>query len=222
LISRDHSGLSAPVRRTLILLPLLASCTFLLPSLQTPPPCPTGTVLCNNLTCSDLKTDPFNCGFCENVCGQGLSCKTIPDDGGSACLCTIPGGLFQNGICYNLAGDPNNCGQIGLACAPTQVCVNGLCGCAGIDAGLVTECIEDGGPVCANLSSDQHRCGSCTNDCGDLGVCSLGMCVDGGIEDGGASDAGADGGLSDGGDAGMSDGGDAGTFDGGDGGSGGP
>jgi hypothetical protein len=173
-------------------------------------------VLCNNLTCSDLKTDPFNCGFCENVCGQGLSCKTIPDDGGSACLCTIPGGLFQNGICYNLAGDPNNCGQIGLSCAPTQVCFNGACGCAGIDAGLVTECIEDGGPVCTNLSSDPHRCGSCTNDCGDLAVCSSGMCVDGGIEDGGASDAG------DAGDAGMSDAGDAGTFDGGDGGDGGP
>ena len=83
-----------PVRARLILLfPLLGSCTFLLPSLQTPPPCPPDTVLCDNLTCSDLQTDPFNCGFCGNVCGQGLSCKSILDGGGR-----YDGGIDDAGI----------------------------------------------------------------------------------------------------------------------------
>jgi hypothetical protein len=198
--------------RLILLLPVLGGCAFFLPSLQTPPPCPVGTVLCNNLTCSDLHTDPFNCGFCENVCGQGLSCKANPFDGGPACLCTIPGGVFSNGSCYDLGVDPLNCGQIGLSCAPTQVCISGSCGCAGFDAGMVVECTVDGGPFCANLSSDPHRCGSCANDCGDFAYCNAGMCADAGLGDGGVADAGLDGGPGDGGpnDGGLGDGGDGG------------
>jgi hypothetical protein len=202
--------------RPFLLLLLLSDCAFLLPSLQTPPPCPPGTVLCNNLSCSDLRSDPFNCGFCENVCGQGLSCKLIPDGGyfdagtldaglpplsSYACLCTIPGGTFWNGACYNLASDPSNCGGIGAACASTQVCVDGLCSCAGLDAGAIVECVEDAGPVCANLSSDPHRCGSCGNDCGDLGYCSAGQCYLSLASSGGDGGSG-DGGLGDGGDGG--------------------
>jgi hypothetical protein len=191
-----------------LLLPLAGGCTFLLPSLQTPPPCPVGTVLCNNLTCSDLRTDPFNCSFCENVCGQGLSCKLIPDggpldagtlDGGLpppsafACLCTIPGSIFSNGSCYDLASDPSNCGGIGSSCGTAQVCVDGSCGSAGGG---------DGGTGDGGLS-----------DGGDGGLADAG--------DGGLADAG-DGGLSDGGDGGLADAGDGGPGDAGDGGDGGP
>jgi hypothetical protein len=239
--------------RLILFLPILGGCAFLLPSLQTPPPCPTGTVLCNNLTCSDLRTDPFNCGFCENVCGQGLSCKNILDGGGlydgglddagidvdagtyggSACLCTIPGGTYSNGACYNLDIDPTNCGQIGLSCAATQVCISGTCGCAGDDAGQIVVCTVDGGPVCANLDNDPHRCGGCDNDCGEVGYCNGGVCADaglgddGGLGDGGMTDAGlGDAGSTDGGldDGGLGDGGlpDGGLGDAGDGGDGGP
>jgi len=189
--------------RNLVGLLALASggCTYLLPSLQTIPGCPTGSVLCNNLTCSDLKTDPLNCGFCENACGQGLSCKTT-GDGGSACLCTVPDGLFWNGACYDLSNDPRNCGALGLACAATQACLDGGCGCAGAsDGGQIVACTTPQGPVCADLRGDPHHCGSCSIDCGDFADCDADAgCVP---LDAGAGDAGPDGGALDGGDGGA-------------------
>ncbi len=207
-----------------------------------PPDCPEGTVLCNNLTCSDLRTDPYNCGYCENACGQGLSCKytdagIAPDAGfvdggvttgvvyvGSACQCTIPDAIFWNGFCYDLSVDPQNCGSIGFSCGNTQVCFNGVCGCAGVDAGggPIVACPGDAGPICTDLRVDPHHCGVCGNDCGDNADCDSSVCVPldaGAIGDSGP-DAGSvdDGGFTDGGDAGLSDAGP----DAGDGGDGGP
>jgi hypothetical protein len=235
LISLSQWGLCAPVRRLGLLLTLAtAGCSYLLPSLAGPPNCLPGTVLCNNLTCSDLRTDPYNCGFCENACGQGLSCKYTDGgfidggyvDGGftaggvvylySACRCTIPEAVFWNGACYDLSNDPLNCGAIGQACATTQVCIDGGCGCAGLGAGDggIVECPGgDAGHICADLRGDPHHCGACQNDCGDGGVCQDGACAS--LDAGMASDAGPDAGVGDGGeDAGGSDAGP----DGGDGG----
>lgn len=217
-------------------------CNYLLPSLQTPPNCIPGTVLCNNLTCSDLRTDPYNCGFCGNACGQGLSCKYTDGgfiDGGysdagrgwdsgivgiiylySACLCTIPEEVFWNGACYDLTNDPLNCGAIGQSCSATQACINGGCSCAGLgaDQGAILECASDAGPVCTDLRLDPHHCGFCTNDCGANADCDGGVCIL--LDAGPSNDGGLDAGLGDGGDGGLADAG--GIVDAGDGGDGGP
>jgi hypothetical protein len=209
-----------------------SGCSYLLPSLQTPPLCPPGTVLCNNLTCSDLRNDPYNCGFCDNACGQGLSCKFVDGgsvyfdggiayfDGGAACQCTIPDAVFWNGACFDLTNDPNNCGAIGLSCGATQACIDGGCGCAGLGSGDggIHACPGDAGPVCTDLRGDPHHCGSCSNDCGVYADCMGGVCapLDAGI----VNDGGMDAGPPDGGDAGIPDAGPdgGGAGDGGDGG----
>src|SRR5271169_5920425 len=102
---------------SMLAVPTTAGCAYLFPSCATIPGCPTGEVLCNNLTCSDLRTDPFNCGFCNNACGAGLAC--VPDGGAggnAACGCSIEGQTLIDGQCLALSIDPDNCGAAGTVC----------------------------------------------------------------------------------------------------------
>jgi len=150
------------------------------------------------LTCSDLRTDPFNCGFCNNACGAGLAC--VPDggpNGGAACGCPIPGQILAGGECLDLAVDPDNCGAIGKACRQDQACIDGGCGCpfpTYLDGGS-GECSTDAGQTCTDFLNDPENCGGCGLVC--AGGCALGSC-DGGMTDGGPVDAG----LADAGDGG--------------------
>jgi hypothetical protein len=199
----------------------LADCSYLFPSCATVPGCPTGQKLCSNLACSDLRTDPFNCGMCNHPCGAGLVC--VPDGGPNdtgACGCPIPGQILASGQCLTLSVDPNNCGAVGKACRPDQACLDGGCGCVlpsflaelfdggslpPVVAGILDgggECSADAGPVCTDLLDDTLNCGTCGRACS--GACVLGSC-DAGLADGGGSeapDAGDAGEVSDAGDAG--------------------
>jgi hypothetical protein len=128
-----------------------SGCSYLFPSCATIPGCPTGQVLCNNLTCSDLRTDPFNCGMCNNECGAGLACVPDAGDAGevgtAACGCTLQGQILVQGQCIDLAIDPANCGAIGHACRLDQACLDGGCGClfpSYLDGGS-GECDTDAG-----------------------------------------------------------------------------
>jgi hypothetical protein len=197
---------------SMLAVPAVGGCSYLFPSCATIPGCPTGEVLCSNLACSDLRTDPFNCGFCENACGGGLVCD--PDagvgvDGGivGACVCALQGQTLINGECLALSVDPDNCGAAGHACRLDQACFDGGCGCwippqlSQILDGGNSECPTDAGPTCTDLLNDAHNCGACGRTCN--GGCVLGVC------DGGVPDAGE---MPDGGDAGeMPDAGDAGS-----------
>jgi hypothetical protein len=186
---------------------MMASCAYFFPSCETIPGCPEGQILCNNLTCSDLMSDPFNCGECNNSCSAGLNC--VPDggpDGGAACGCTLAGQILFDGACLDLSLDPENCGAIGNACRLDQACLDGGCGClipsalsAFLDGGS-NECPTDGGTACTDLLNDPQNCGGCGLIC--AASCGLGSC-DGGSSDGGSGD----GGSSDGGDDGGIDGG---------------
>src|SRR5271165_4492608 len=101
---RRHFWFFSPVWAVLC----LGGCAYLFPSCESIPDCPDGQFLCNNLTCSDLVNDPFNCGFCNNACGMGLAC--VPDgggpDGSAACGCPIPGQQPVNEHCTDLSVDP--------------------------------------------------------------------------------------------------------------------
>jgi hypothetical protein len=193
------------VRRTatLLLTSTLAisamdGCSYLFPSCATIPGCPAGQVLCTNLSCSDLRTDPFNCGTCWHACGAGLSCDPdagVGADGGivGACVCPIEGQTLVDGRCLALSIDPDNCGAVDHACRLDQACVDGGCGClipSYLDGGS-SECDTDAGPVCADLLSDPENCGGCGRIC--AADCQLGVC-DGGVSDGGLGDAGDAGG----------------------------
>lgn len=56
-------------------------------------------------------------------CHKG-KCK--PKPAGTPCT-TFAGGACQNGTCLNLQADEANCGSLGTACEPTQVCQAGSC-----------------------------------------------------------------------------------------------
>jgi hypothetical protein len=59
----------------------------------------------------------------ERHCHKG-KCK--PKAAGTPCA-AFPGGACQNGTCVNLKADETNCGSLGKACRPTQVCEAGSC-----------------------------------------------------------------------------------------------
>src|SRR5688500_16719112 len=76
------------------------------------------------------------CGECEKckkgdcdkkdgkkVCKKG-KCK--PKAAGTPCT-AFARGACQNGTCVNLAADATNCGSVGTACGPSQVCQAGSC-----------------------------------------------------------------------------------------------
>ncbi len=83
------------------------------------------TILLCNGTCTDITTDPGNCGGCAGsggaVCGSGQVCA--PNDaGGGVCQTSCGTAVECNGACVNLSSDPANCGACGNACAQGYGC----------------------------------------------------------------------------------------------------
>jgi hypothetical protein len=95
--------------------------------------CPTGnplpdggqTILDCNGTCSDITTDPNNCGGCAvdggSVCSSGQVCA--PNDaGGGSCELSCGTATECSGACVTLSSDPNNCGACGNICPQGYGC----------------------------------------------------------------------------------------------------
>jgi hypothetical protein len=144
--------------------------------------CEAGLTFCEGSgACSDLGSDPANCGACGTVCDSGVC-----DAGG--CLVNVTAGCAEgltdctgNLTCVDLSSDPFNCGGCGTVCA-SGVCEAGFCVQVGCAAGL-TYCEAEPGffPAgCYDLSSDLWHCGSCSGRCTTAGVekaCIDGQCV---------------------------------------------
>jgi hypothetical protein len=89
---------------------------------------------------------------------------------GSACGGTEPGadddcGAGQtacDGVCVDLAVDPDHCGECGRACADGQSCADGACACPGGRIDCDGRCIDP-------LTDDAH-CGT-GSTCEELGAC---------------------------------------------------
>jgi hypothetical protein len=87
--------------------------------------CPIGNACCgwNAATgggkCTDLSSDPQNCGSCFHACPPGQRCS-----GGTCCPPNLTGCY---GTCVDLSSDPNNCGACGQSCATCSPCVGGTC-----------------------------------------------------------------------------------------------
>ncbi len=84
--------------------------------------CPTSTTCCNG-TCTDVNSDPNNCGACGNVCHASTPiCKQ------ATCSACQPWETFcVGGGCVDLFNDPFNCGACGNQCSQTDVCAGGTC-----------------------------------------------------------------------------------------------
>jgi len=90
-------------------------------------PLPDGgsTILLCNGSCTDITTDPDNCGGCAgsggSVCGSTQVCA--PNDaGGGSCQANCGTAVACNGACVTLSTDPNNCGACGNVCAQGYNC----------------------------------------------------------------------------------------------------
>ena len=91
----------------------------------------TGTDQCCATGCSDVETDPKNCGRCGNPCAVGDACIAgacvvqTTCNGGPACA---PGlSCCPTVGCVNENTDPNNCGGCGNACTAVDSCIDGSC-----------------------------------------------------------------------------------------------
>ncbi len=116
--------------------------------------------------CVDYLNDPYNCGACGNVCGDGTCCT----DGQCASVCAA-GLTYCNGECADFQNDNNNCGACGNVCGEGTCCNEGAC-----------ESICPAGQIycngkCVDTQNDNANCGGCGNACGDGTCCNEGACA---------------------------------------------
>ncbi len=78
---------------------------------------------CGNI-CTDLTSDPNNCGACGVVCASGTVCASGACVSGTQCA---NGGANCNGTCTDLTSDANNCGACGVSCGNAMTCQSGTC-----------------------------------------------------------------------------------------------
>ena len=140
----------------------------------------TGVDQCCSTGCTDVDTDPDNCGSCGNVCAYGAPCL------GGVCQPTCNGGPVCTGVdtccytgCVDTQTNPNNCGGCGYACPSGYTCVASTCTppascnggpvCTGVE-----QCCTSG---CTNIDTDPHRCGKCNNACPSTDTCVTGVCT---------------------------------------------
>jgi hypothetical protein len=149
---------------------------------------------CNHLPADGCETstvnDPLNCGFCGNICKEGVLCWR------GACGC--PNGYTQCGDdCKKLDSDDDNCGSCGNVCKapasdadPRWSCGPGLTPAHTEWKCLTSACTLDCKPpfgncnkdLCADgceidLTSDPLNCGACGNKCEAGQDCVAGACI---------------------------------------------
>ena len=127
--------------------------------------------------CSDLASDPWNCGACFNECGRAGPYEYAACNNGRCEYHCESGAVRCDGTCTHLDWDQNNCGACGNVCdeaGPNEYswCDNGNC---------EYECYEGAGycnGICAFLNWDIDNCGACGNVCGGTTpYCSQGVCT---------------------------------------------
>ncbi len=129
--------------------------------------CPSG--------CTDLSSDPRNCGSCGNACGSRQVCFNGRCENGCP-----DGQTFCRDRCTDLHSDPANCGACDQACASrphgVTVCADG--GCAFVCESGAADCdlvIDNGCEV--DLATDVAHCGRCGHTCATGEVCRAAACA---------------------------------------------
>jgi hypothetical protein len=88
--------------------------------------CPAGMTACDG-RCVDLRSDPDNCGRCDNECQENHGQVCSNGKCAAKCASTLSN---CTGACVDEQTDPANCGACGLACGCDQTCSGGVCGSA--------------------------------------------------------------------------------------------
>ena len=111
---------------------------------------PPGPVVCRDDevtcggACTNLRSDPKNCGACGVACAANSVCNL------GQCASSCEDGLTQCGqACVDTTSDARHCGACETACADTQTCSEGSCGCG---AGLIA-CDGACGVACKSPSA---------------------------------------------------------------------
>jgi hypothetical protein len=155
------------------------------------PSCPEGQVVCGGGACTDLLTDPVNCGACGVTCGAdpcvgGMCTPAQPE----VLDCAARGLTDCGGGCVDLAHDTRNCGRCGIGCAAGETCQAGACAAARPAPPGCAEADVYGNCVCVSRDQD-GRCippdsdpGPTANEpalvtCADQGLTDCGgVCID--------------------------------------------
>jgi hypothetical protein len=134
---------------------------------------------CCDGTCSDVTSDPLNCGWCDNACPMGSTCGARFEQ-----VATCSGLCFSDTDCPSGYG----CSNTASYCPPDYGCyfpppdAGGTCTlsqCTSAADGL--NCLSDAGDICCggeciDVSLNPAHCGSCATACGSGQFCSQGLC----------------------------------------------
>ncbi|MCC6876707.1 MAG: hypothetical protein IT378_20560 [Sandaracinaceae bacterium] len=146
---------------------------------------------CGNSFCTNLATDPLNCGACGDPCDlanvnvhscAGRTCGIVSCDTTFFDCNTIPG----DGCEINLDSDVNNCGACNVRCGIGELCMGGQCTCGATRVGGGEAC--PGGSsmgnsnvccsgTCRDLGNDPNNCNACGTQCGANAACTNRACV---------------------------------------------
>lgn len=128
--------------------------------------CANGEIACAS-GCSDVRSDPANCGACGQACPSGFQCSQSRCRCSSASSCGGPGGGVQ-------CDGQGRCRCNGQDCRTGEVCGANGCVCnggPGCDGGQ--SCCPSG---CTDLQGDRANCGTCGHACADGQDCNDGHC----------------------------------------------
>ncbi len=133
--------------------------------------CAAGQANCGG-TCSELSSDPANCGACNTLCS--LAHATAGCNAASCVIAACATGFADcdqkasTGCEVNTTNDIANCGGCGVACNPahaTPSCTESSCAIATCAAGFV-DCDKLASTGCeVNTTDDTNNCGACGNVC---------------------------------------------------------
>lgn len=121
---------------------------------------------CQDGSCPDFATDVTHCGNCTTSCYDNAPDNSVPRCVGGRCdytqcrwpyvTCGNPTGAGSSNCETNLLTDPAHCGDCSTACAPGQVCTNGVCGEPGVICEQSDNCT--GGSVCCAIAGGSRTC----------------------------------------------------------------
>lgn len=124
--------------------------------------------------CSDITSDPSNCGSCNIGClGQCVSGQCILPAGYQLCPVGFPDPGMASMQLVNINTDPQNCGGCSIGCFGGN-CTGAVCYPPAALAWCPSLTVAGTGRY-ANLLTDPSDCGQCYNQC-EQGICSGGKC----------------------------------------------